>query len=1097
MSAEQISAEDLFRSINQVIQGELTSLLYTFRDESARKINTFIEIILNMFWKLICTLYYDINVYSENPININEQDNRLDIWNNFIRFYLKGGKAMKYVYKEATMKENLNRVEKKAVDKLLDKDSDWDTNLLIIDDKNFDEIVADFKFFIFKVVYFFMLGFIYKDYENIDEIYNYISSYRLDLKTYDSLIQAQRDQTKQNQIIAERELVSSKIRKFQSKNDEIKKILINEKKEIEDAFGKDSTHVFFDKFKEYIFANRQSIINKLDDIKPTADRVATMSTFNPTAKIFLKNARYIVDLYIECFNSRELFDLISVEIGASASNIIEIDADNAFYLCRFFYKMDAFNAFQKILKQKDPTISNIQIRELVSSMRTFAEMIDVGIPVKYTGGSDSMRVERAKFIEDEHHSTYDIMIQPIPFLQNNIFVNSYMFPIPKIYYHVADNLRMVQSISDPKIVKRCQRLVDLLDILCMSESVDVIHDSNFIIRGTTLDNAKQGPQNPCYHVVSFLFSCCDIRKSYVITTNNQTEFFGNAKLQDVLSASNIKSIHFYIDTIKFATFYQDYCKSKNLEWKGVLTSKIDIVLQILNLTLADIASNKLNKTRFYTLMKFSKKDLFDMKVDYDSLIEDLRKLLDKDNDFYFRSTDAEKQADIQKLYQTIQNYYLGFIDNLKEYVEKNSGILRPPRIPTSIKDYSKKNIFVNNTVENTMNNLIKAINPFDMYYFLNSLSSTYKLYLSGGYSFSLYMNNVRNVYFPTADIDVHYIRLSNAPYDKAQATQEQYNKAVQIVNLINSQLQKVSGGFNIVRIDENEQKNIKYFNNLYNEKAIYFPPDPCYAYLVTIPVYSFPVYKVNVVIGTGKSQVIEHFMEIFFLDQSDTVNYDQLKEAGTNRTLTICSIKRQIVNYVEAYMNKTKIIPLKWYKYGRRLSTYFNTLYSTIQNTPPLAQYVQVYRTKNYTEMTNLVTLAKDEPVFKDFREYYTRYFMYRLASSIGVFQNTTTENLIYNRLFNTNNTDFAVFQDLANLISTRIMQYQSANNLVYIRRSLGEELYNNLVLNFQQGANINTLPPYIISYVELRNILMSFETLMVLRHYSVYNKEEKYFIFS
>ena len=63
MSSATETPEELYRGISQVIQGELTSLLYTFSDKYGRKINTFIEILLNTFWQIICTLYYDINVF--------------------------------------------------------------------------------------------------------------------------------------------------------------------------------------------------------------------------------------------------------------------------------------------------------------------------------------------------------------------------------------------------------------------------------------------------------------------------------------------------------------------------------------------------------------------------------------------------------------------------------------------------------------------------------------------------------------------------------------------------------------------------------------------------------------------------------------------------------------------------------------------------------------------------------------------------------------------------------------------------------------------------------------------------------------------------
>ena len=1090
MSSATETPEELYRGISQVIQGELTSLLYTFSDKYGRKINTFIEILLNTFWEIICVLYYDINVFSKDDVSIEEEDRRLKIWQDRIRFYLKGGKAMRYAHKEL-INEKLSSNERKAVDTLIDKDSDWDSNLLIIDD-NFDEFVDDFKLYIFKIVYFFMLGFIYKDFDEIEQIENYIGYYKLNnMKQYTELIaNANTEEAKQG-VIKEQQSVNNKIRKFKPKIKEVINILNDSKKKIEKEFGE--FNVFFNAFNNYIFENRKNFIEKLNSIKPTAEIIKTQTIFNPNAPEAFKLMPDIVEGYIACFSDRKLFDLCNFSFAASASNEIEISRENAFYLCRFTYKMDAFNAFRNMVREET---SNMTIRNMVNSMRTFAEMIDVGIPTKYT--KDDMSVEREKWREDVDHSNYEVMIQPIPFLQTNIFSNTYMFPIPKISYHVADNLRMIQSANDPKIIKRCTRLINLLDILCMSEDVEIIHNTRFVIQGTTLDNARI-IGSPCNEVFKFLFRCCVSSKSYAVNIFNQTVFFGLYTVEQLLQDNNFINFNFIIDPISFARFYQDYCREKNLDWKGPITSKVDIVLSILNLQFSDL-ENPINKKNFYTLMKYSLKELNSALIEYKSLIKDLERLFEKDKNFYFRLTDEQKRQDIQRLFVNIRNWYSVFINNLSFYVQKDSGVLFPPKFPISIKYYAKNKILTNETIERNMNTLISRINAYDLYKFLEM--PDYDLYFAGGYSFTTYMKIIRNVEFPTADIDIHYIRNSTGPYDKAQASQLQFAKCRNLTDRINELFKNTTSNYDVVRITKEEKKNMIYFNSIYREQAIYFPADPCYVYLVTMPNYDFPVYKLNIIIDTGKGNAIDHFMEIFFLDNSDTITFDEFTDG--NKKVEIASINRQIVNYIDAYINKSRNIPIKWYKYGRRLSAYFENIYKFISSTQfpiTLEDLIKIYEAKNYDTMRPIVQSFMKDNLFSDFSEYHKRYLLYRLANSIKAFKDNDEDTDYYNDLFAEEDVKMeqkeSIEEKIESLLTEKVFTGAQQGRIQELQPIVGDELYNGIiyVLQSTQG-NVNSLKGYIKTYIENKTTLILFMLIMSLKHYSIYQKDEKSFIF-
>jgi len=441
-----------------------------------------------------------------------------------------------------------------------------------------------------------------------------------------------------------------------------------------------------------------------------------------------------------------------------------------------------------------------------------------------------------------------------------------------------------------------------------------------------------------------------------------------------------------------------------------------------------------------------------------------------------------------------------FITNLSFYLQKNSGILFPPKFPISIKSYAKNKLLTNETIETNMNNLISKVDPYELYQFLEM--SDYDLYYAGGYSFSTYMKLTKNIDFPTADIDIHYVRNSSTPYDKAQASQLQFAKCKELTDLINKKLKETQTGYDLVRITKEEKKKIIYFNNIYGEKAIYFPADPCYVYLVTMPNYAYPVYKLNIIIDTGNGRSIEHFMEIFFLDNSDTINFDEFIDG--NKRVEIASINRQMVNYIDAYINKTRDIPIKWYKYGRRMSLYFDNLYKNISSPAfsiTLIQLIEIYETKNYNYMINIIQNFMNDIVFREFREYHKKYLSYRLANSIKAFKDDNEDSDYYNDLFSEEDVKMeqkdSTEEKIESVIATKILTYAQQGRIQSLQPVLGDELYNGIisVLSLPQ-ANVNTIRGYIHTYIENKSTLVLFMLIMSLKHYSIYKKDEEYFIF-
>ena len=399
-----------------------------------------------------------------------------------------------------------------------------------------------------------------------------------------------------------------------------------------------------------------------------------------------------------------------------------------------------------------------------------------------------------------------------------------------------------------------------------------------------------------------------------------------------------------------------------------------------------------------------------------------------------------------------------------------------------------------------MNTLISRINAYDLYKFLEM--PDYDLYFAGGYSFTTYMKIIRNVEFPTADIDIHYIRNSTGPYDKAQASQLQFAKCRNLTDRINELFKNTTSNYDVVRITKEEKKNMIYFNSIYREQAIYFPADPCYVYLVTMPNYDFPVYKLNIIIDTGKGNAIEHFMEIFFLDNSDTITFDEFTDG--NKKVEIASINRQIVNYIDAYINKSRNIPIKWYKYGRRLSAYFENIYKFISSTQfpiTLEDLIKIYEAKNYDTMRPIVQSFMKDNLFSEFSEYHKRYLLYRLANSIKAFKDNDEDTDYYNDLFAEEDVKMeqkeSIEEKIESLLTEKVFTGAQQGRIQELQPIVGDELYNGIiyVLQSTQG-NVNSLKGYIKTYIENKTTLILFMLIMSLKHYSIYQKDEKSFIF-
>jgi hypothetical protein len=220
-----------------------------------------------------------------------------------------------------------------------------------------------------------------------------------------------------------------------------------------------------------------------------------------------------------------------------------------------------------------------------------------------------------------------------------------------------------------------------------------------------------------------------------------------------------------------------------------------------------------------------------------------------------------------------------------------------------------------------------------------------------------------------------------------------------------------------------------------------------------------------------------------------------------------------MVNYIEAYIHKTRVMPLKWYKYGRRLVEYFENVYSGISRVNNLNDLIIILETNNYQAMNSIISIFQNEPVFQNFIKYYNKYFLYRIASAIKAFPTEYIDTDIYDRLFASEEDEDVTMDDsktqeqkeldtmteLIGITTNKIINDFSTGNTQIYPEKIGSEAYNYLINIFSAKVYPKPIQTIISEYIDVlirrETVKFAFKLLMVLKHYSIYKKDESKFI--
>ena len=486
----------------QIIQSKLTNVLYSseFKEflnsknvtgfDIDKQPNDFLKNIGEIMWQITCVIFYDFynktndrqkikdwyNYYfGEDGAYKNEDMNTQ--WQNIIRLYLKGGKALVDITERF-----INKDYKKQVD-LTIPDSDWDYDLVIPIPSNITENKDKYEYqknmyclflntsfkIVCKLIENIFSGNNYdKDIENYQKIKTYI--YATDkkdnvLKVFEGEFSAKNSKNFIDQIINDGkcEMISFIIKQYENK--------INWK-----------INNFFTLYFEYLITQvnignliEESYGSKIQQYQDIYRRYNLSGQTSP--KIFMRNLVWYVHNLIRFFSYEQ--NISYMRIKYSASILPNLDVRLARINCYFDipkYLSDIYSYqsnvnfrglygyyFNHSVKPKKRYFKDFQ----TYVFSTFGEVIDVGSSTAFLYDSKNPDEYKSNpaFQEEVKGSNINNFILPLsPKPRPNRLKN---MVIPNYEYQIKDNIIIIGEDEGKKIQKRCVRFNKIFTALLL------------------------------------------------------------------------------------------------------------------------------------------------------------------------------------------------------------------------------------------------------------------------------------------------------------------------------------------------------------------------------------------------------------------------------------------------------------------------------------------------------------------------------------------------------------------------------------------------------------------------------------------------------
>jgi hypothetical protein len=448
---------------------------------------------------------------------------RQDIWNHF-RFYLKGGKALNKLIRKICKEDKYNLIveDTKEIIKNINKDKCFVNNQLF-PSSNTD---YDFSFLVKDKKYF----------PGVDS---------------------------QNRIDNLIKVTLTSVSNILNKEEQFKRF----------------SNALLKKLNTYKFLS--ILINALQttikDLKNASDQTSDQDIkYYFLLKIrqidnFINTVRY------QTQNKEDTFVTSSVTVS-SANIPININNLQIFYLYRL--KLSFALRFPHKTLSKD-------IRDFLNGQHEitalpfdniFAELIDISIPV----GNDDTLKKLWKY------SNLEYMLRPVYYIDQieKPRKKFFKYPVVSLKSQIKDVVQIFNMESGTKISKRCNRLIEFLNMMCHSETIP----EEFIIRlsGNLLEEIQKSPEGSCSQMEAI------IRK---------------------LSNDNVINNTIIVTKTQLKRLFPDFCLNQfNVDFRN----KEDLITQILTLSSKleddiDISREQLSKISYNSLLKIvssEKKDFY-------------------------------------------------------------------------------------------------------------------------------------------------------------------------------------------------------------------------------------------------------------------------------------------------------------------------------------------------------------------------------------------------------------------------------------------------------------------------------------------------------
>lgn len=818
---EEKYIEQILESNRQSLQSKFTELLYSFEDKSEpnnpkkiRNINDILQLTGEVMWKLTCIIFYDFKIPNGSDKGMSywynyffgdgsKKQDIIDKWTNEIRFYLKGGKALR------KFKEKLNEDQQTKVNELKLSDSDWDFNLVIPDEKfNYEDLIikvfskdeelqenASYNFERQEKIYRVFINICFKlCCKLIDNFYNgrkILASINTVNEIYNYIFSTDKYDIVSNVFTEQFQISEDDFNYFFGNEDErneylslILEVLKRYEIEIKLKYGDEKFSTFFDNYFKLLMSDKvKSEINQIIDTAypdVMVDRIQSYyrtTTFNDNSSNYLKNLGWYLNNLKQFFNNKENRKYMRLKYT------VVLLPDGKVKLARMncFFNMVLYQS-DKLKEKYDIKVDNKYFKNFQRFVFTsIAEMIDVGSSVNYIYNKrkDEYLLNES-YIKELEESDFYKFIRPInPTYDQGI-------PIPRLDYHLEDNLNIIAEDKGKKIQKRCSRFNSILEFLCMSENVEYVQNNPIIFGEASLINASQEVKNnaptDCFKSITKVFELASNIKISVNENNNiKTQSFQIINKNDIArilllvrnylneTPLRIKSIEFKFNTIKFLSTYENFCKVKGMEFNGSAKSKVDVIMSIVN------RINR-NTPKYMTLEE--KNNIIHFLLNYSKV--DVEKIA---SDFITNFNENTKTLLIK--------HFEKYVDDLYDDFKYNANVLAPYTLTQTFSDYLEKNmspaeerklnspspiyneIFMDiddikpETNKDAEIKLFKILKGVMYNYIIPSINLSYKgdykVVIGGGSAFEFYIDTTENdmKIFETSDFDLRVVAIKN------------------------------------------------------------------------------------------------------------------------------------------------------------------------------------------------------------------------------------------------------------------------------------------------------------------------------------------------